>query len=227
MKSIPLLPESIRAIAISLRGHGDSDRPEVGYTPDDFAADVAAFMDRKGIERAIIAGHSMGSIVAQRLTLSYPTRTQGLILIGSFTESKTNANLIEFWESTVSKLEDPIDPEIARSFQLSTVANPLPETFLDLVIRESLKVPARVWKDAFRGLMSTDLSRELHTIRIPVTLLWGDRDTFVTRSDQDRLLAAIPTSVLSVYKGVGHAPHWESPARCAHEIASFVSHTAV
>ena len=42
---LPHLPASIRAFALSQRGHGDSDRPMSGYHPRDFAADVVAFMD--------------------------------------------------------------------------------------------------------------------------------------------------------------------------------------
>ena len=42
---LPHLPASIRALAVTQRGHGDSGKPESGYTADDFAADAAAFMD--------------------------------------------------------------------------------------------------------------------------------------------------------------------------------------
>jgi pimeloyl-ACP methyl ester carboxylesterase len=52
-------------------------------------------------------------------------------------------------------------------------------------------------------------------------LLWGDQDVFVSRSEQDQLLAAISGSTLKVYPGTGHAPHWEDPARFAGDIADF------
>jgi non-heme chloroperoxidase len=215
------LPGSIYGIALSLRGHGDSDRPEHGYSPVELAADVAEFMDRMGFEQAIIVGHSMGATVAQRFALSYPNRTLGLILIGSFYRIKDHPGAVEFWESTVSRLEDPIDPEIVRGFQLSTVASPLPEAFLDLVVRESLKVPAALWKTVFRQLLATDFTPELAAIRVPALLLWGDQDVFVSQSEQDQLLRVIPSSTLSVYRGVGHSPHWEDPIRCAREISDF------
>lgn len=63
---LPHLPGSIRAIVPSLRAHGDADRPEGSYRPADFAADVAALLDRLGIDEAVLAGHSMGSAVALR-----------------------------------------------------------------------------------------------------------------------------------------------------------------
>lgn len=52
------LPASVRAFAISQRGHGDADRPERGYRPEAFAGDVVAFMDAVGLEAAVLAGHS-------------------------------------------------------------------------------------------------------------------------------------------------------------------------
>ncbi len=61
---LPLLPESLRAVAIDQRGFGDSDRPESGYTIPEMGADVIAFLDALDIKRATLVGHSFGSFVA-------------------------------------------------------------------------------------------------------------------------------------------------------------------
>jgi len=103
------IPRSINAVAISQRGHGDSDRPEEDYSPSAFASDVAALMDRLKLQQALIVGHSMGGTVAQRFALDYPERTRGLVLVGSFYSIKNHDGVKEFWDSTVSKLEDPVD----------------------------------------------------------------------------------------------------------------------
>src|SRR5574341_1389047 len=63
---LPHLPKSIHALALSQRGHGDADRPVAGYQPQNFAADVAAFIEALKLGPAVIAGHSMGSTIAQR-----------------------------------------------------------------------------------------------------------------------------------------------------------------
>ena len=80
---LPLLPSDVRGFALSLRGHGDSDRPATGYAMRDLAADVVAFMDAKRIVRATIVGHSMGSLVAQQVALAAPRRISGIMLIGA------------------------------------------------------------------------------------------------------------------------------------------------
>lgn len=61
---LPHLPASIHAFALTQRGHGDANRPVGGYRPQEFAADVAAFMDALDIKQAVVAGSSMGSSIA-------------------------------------------------------------------------------------------------------------------------------------------------------------------
>jgi pimeloyl-ACP methyl ester carboxylesterase len=145
------LPRSFRAIALSQRGHGDSDRPEAGYRAKNFSEDLAAFMDALGLERAVIVGHSMGTQGAQRFAIDHPERLLALMLIGAFATMRGNAPAEEFWASEVARLRDPIDPALARAFQESTLAQPIPSGFLDTAVAESLKVPARVWRAAFEG----------------------------------------------------------------------------
>src|SRR3712207_6289457 len=82
---LPLLSPTYHAFALTQRGHGDSEKPACCYTVDDFAADVAAFMDAVGIDEATIVGASTGALFAQRVALSYPRRVIRLVLIGSQT----------------------------------------------------------------------------------------------------------------------------------------------
>lgn len=60
------LPPETYAVSVSLRGHGDSDKPGSGYSVN-FAADVILFIDALGIERAVLAGHSGSCLVARRV----------------------------------------------------------------------------------------------------------------------------------------------------------------
>ena len=219
---LPYLPVSIHAFALSQRGHGDSERPVSGYRPHDFAADVAAFMDARNIARAVIVGHSMGSYVAQCFAMNYPDRTLGVVLAGSFTTLQGDAGIQEFWNAAISKLADPIDPSFALEFQKSTLALPVPQSFLDTVVQESLKVSAHVWQAALKGLMESDLSEGLGKIKAPTLIVWGDKDTYFPRHHQDALVAGIKASQLVVYQGVGHGVHWEVPARFATDLEKFV-----
>lgn len=218
---LPYLPESLRVFALSQRGHGDSDRPAAGYLFPQFAADVAAFMDAVGIDSAVIVGSSMGSSVAQRFAIDYPRRTRGLVQLAAF-YSYQDPNLRAYVETEIMGLTDPIDPDFARAFQESTLTRPIPPEFLDLVVQESLKLPARVWRAAFEGFLVADHFAEVDRIGAPTLIIWGDQDAYCSRRDQEHLLAAIAGSRLQVYAGAGHATHWEDPERVAADIVAFV-----
>lgn len=219
------LPPSLRVIAVSQRGHGDSDKPAVGYRVEDFAADVVPFLDALGIERAAVAGHSGSCLVARRVAIDYPDRVAGLVLEASPTTLRGHAGLESFVETVVSSLTDPIDPTFARSFVTDTSAEGLTPEVLDLLGGEILKVPARVWIEIFAGLLAYDDLAELARISAPTLLVWGDADDLVGRDMQDILTARIRDADLVVYPGVGHTPRWEDPSRFANDVAAFVDRT--
>ena len=216
---LPHLARSVRALALTQRGHGDSERPLAGYGPQDFAGDVLAFMDALGLERAIIVGHSGGSYAAQRFALDHPNRTLGLVLIGTF-RAFDNPDVLEFAEA-VSQLTDPIDPDFVREFQESTLTRPVPADFFERIVAESRKLPARVWRSYLGSYVEAEVPTESGVITAPTLIMWGDGDLYCRREDQDTLVEAIPAARLSVYEGTGHCPHWEEPARTAAEIVAF------
>ena len=219
---LPYLPSSLRVFAVTQRGHGESGKPEGSYASDVFARDIVGFMDAFGLARAVIVGHSMGSVVAMRVAVEYPQRVQALILEGAFMPRPANSEVSTFLDEVVT-LKDPIDPGFVRDFQKSTLAQPVPPEFFEMIVGEALKVPAHVWRAALQPYRHTDFSAELTKIRVPTLVVWGDRDGFTGRSEQDDLIGAINGSRLEVYLGAGHSPHWEEPQRFAGQIASFVA----
>jgi non-heme chloroperoxidase len=216
-------PSSIRAIAVSPRGHGDSDKPATGYRVEDLASDVVALLDGLGIERAVIAGHSGSCLVARRVAIDHPERVAGLVLEASPTTLKGDTGLEGFVASILSDLRDPIDPDFARSFLADTSSDRLPPDLLDRLVGELVKVPARVWSEMFAGLLAYDDLAEVGGITAPTLLVWGDADGVVGRDMQETLAECIPTAELVIYEGVGHTPRWEDPARFAGDIADFVA----
>lgn len=218
---LPHLPDSIRAFALTLRGHGDSSRPEAGYRFQDYAADVATFMDALGVEAAVVVGHSLGSAVAQRFAVDYPDRVRGLVLIAAFASLPKSPVPRELSE-VVATMQDPVDPGFVREFQESTLAQPVPQAFFETIVQESLKLPTDVWRAAVAGVLQGDFSEALGAIRAPTLLVWGDADGMVPGTDQDALTAAIAGSRLVVYAGAGHGLHWEEPERFASDLVRFI-----
>jgi non-heme chloroperoxidase len=215
------LPAGIRAIAITQRGHGDSDKPAGPYTTDAFVADAVAVMDRLGVKKGVVLGHSMGSVVAQRLAVTHPERLSGLILEGAFPTLANNPDVKGFYDGMIAPLTGPLDPATAREFQVSTMARPVPPAFLELVVAESQKLPAHAWKAILQDMMAADRSDDLRGLRVPTLILWGDQDAFTKAEHQKVLTEKIAGSRLHVFEGTGHDPHWEEPAAAARLIADF------
>ena len=214
------LPASVRAFAVTPRGHGDADRPG-SYAVADFAADVAAFLDAVGVARALVGGHSSGSYVAQRFALDHPQRCLGLVLIGAVRTFRDPA-----LHALLERLPDPLDADWVREFAAGTFVQPVPQAFVEAMIAESLKTPADVWRATLRGLIEADVPTEAGRIDAPAILLWGDRHTLVPRTEQEALLRALPRARLVEFAGAGHTVFYEQPERTAAEIAAF-AHSAV
>jgi pimeloyl-ACP methyl ester carboxylesterase len=155
------LPSSMRSIAVSQRGHGDTDKPPAGYRVEDFANDVPLLLDALDIDRAVIAGHS-GSCDLSREVV---------------------------------------------------------DEFAD----ELLKVPAHVCREMFQSLLGYDDMDDIPRIAAPTLLVWGDADPLVGRDMQEALAARVPTAEPVVYRGLGHTPRWEDPARFARALAAFTA----
>ncbi len=220
--NLPFLPSTIHAFSLSQRGHGNSDKPKQGYTTKDFADDVAAFMDKMRLKKAIIVGHSMGSSNARQFALSYPDRTMGLVLIGSLASFKNNSSIAEL-EGLVNKLEEPVDSDFIHAFQRSTIIRPIPDEYYVTIVRESQKLPVYVWQEVTHGWKDANLAERLSHLRIPILLLWGEKDNFAPQADQFLLNNSFRNSTLEIYRGTGHALHWEEPQRFANDLIGFAN----
>ena len=221
---LPLLDQDrVHAFAIDQRGHGDSERPSDDYRVDTMARDVGRFLDAVDIEHATVVGHSMGSLIARRFAELFPERVERLVLIGSSYTFATDA--AEEFRAAVETLEDPVPEEFAREFQASTGHVPLPDEFFERVVADSLKVPARVWRDALDGVLDFDDGADLGSIAAPTLILSGRLDAYFGPDQQQRLAAAIPHSRLLEYPDTAHNPHWERPESVAYDLAAFLRDT--
>ena len=218
---LPLLDRKYRVYILDQRGHGESDRPVGGYALQQFADDVLAFMDKMNIKQATLVGHSMGSFVAQHVAVAAPDRVKRLVLSGSATAIRNG--VVSDLQREVNALKDPIPEKFVRDFQVSMAFQPLADEFVKAVVKESLNIPARVWREVMAEMLSPESQVELKKIKVPTLILWGDKETVFPRSEQDLLLAALPNARLKVYEDTGHAMHWERPERFAKDLQEFMN----
>ncbi len=218
---LPLLDNKYRVYVLDQRGHGDSDRPLGNYALKQFAEDVLAFMDAVNVRQATVVGHSMGSFVAQHVAAIAPERVNKLVLVGSAT--KIRNNVVSDLHREISTLTDPVPEKFVHDFQTSVAFRPLPQDFLKGVIKESRKLPARVWQEVITQMLSPESDVQLTKIKAPTLIIWGDKEKIFPRSEQDALVAVLKNSVLKVYPDTGHAPNWERPERFAKDLQEFLN----
>jgi len=124
-------------------------------------------------------------------------------------------------QAAVLDLRDPVPTAFAREFQASTAYAALPEAFFERIVAESLKLPARLWREVFEGLLAYDDAGQLARLTTPTLLMWGERDALFPGEDQDRLVTAIRGARLRTYRDTDHCPNWECPEQVAAELQSF------
>lgn len=204
-------------------GHGYSDRggPQNAY-PDGQAAAIAALMDRRGIERAIIVGHSFGGAIAASFGVLYPEKTAGLLFLAPATHPWPGG--VDWYYRLAST--PLIGPLFCHTVALHAgmarleaatrnvfAPNPRPETYVEDT------GPALVLRPAAFSANATDVAN-LHSyvsrfspryreIAAPTVIVTGDSDDIVLEEIHSRGLARdIAGSELVWIRGLGHKPDY-------------------
>ena len=82
------------------------------------------------------------------------------------------------------------------------VGRAVPEAVMATLCNENLKVPARVWRDAFEGLLDAEPPLDTGPITAPTLIVWRARDSLLPRVDQEVTASQIPGARLVIYEGV-------------------------
>ena len=222
----PLLTPKFRLIIVDLRGQGASGKPECCYTRFDFAYDIKLLLDGLHIRTAHIAGHSLGSLVAQTFAELWPESTQRLVLISStgtaFGSDKPSES--PGWLVPVMALRDPIDPDsgfMRDWWKISIEYNP---EFARRQRRDAAAIPAHVWHAiADQSLIGVDLRSMLPRVQAPTLLIWGGRDTLISEAGRDALRTGIARSEVRNFTSLGHDLFWEDPPAVADALIGFLA----
>jgi pimeloyl-ACP methyl ester carboxylesterase len=185
------------------------------------------------IARAAIAGHSLGSIVAQTFAEQWPDSTRRLVLISSTgtsfgppdpAGSPAAARAGDNWLAPLEQLTDPIDPDSAFMRDWWKVSIAYDPEFARRQMRDSAAIPARIWRAiADQSLIGVDLRTMLPRIQAPTLLIWGGRDTLVSTAGRDALRSGIPRVEERTFVSLGHDLFWEDPPAVAGAVIGFLA----
>jgi pyruvate dehydrogenase E2 component (dihydrolipoamide acetyltransferase) len=208
--------------ALDLPGHGGSVKA-VGDGDLSVLVDaVRAFLDSQGIERAHLAGHSMGGLVAAQLALADPDRVLSLALIApAGLGEEIDREYVEGFVSATGRRD--LKPVLQRLFADPGLVN---RTMVDDVLKykrldgvqEALRTLAdRLFPD---GRQARTLASDLEAADVPVLVIWGERDAIVPAAHAEAAPGRAETRVLP---DVGHSPHMEAAGDVNRLLEGFVA----
>ena len=218
--------EGYRRIAPDLRGMGQSDAPDLGYSIKTYAADLAALLDTLGVDEVVVCGLSMGGYIAFEFLRQWRSRVRGLVLM----DTRAQAD-----DADGRRARDAM-AAMARESGADAVADTLlakmlaPGTLRDQSqLAERVRaMMARTPVAGIAGALAAMRDRPgsetlLPTLAdIPTLVLVGEADV-LTPPDQAREMAqVIPGARLSIIPGAGHLAPLEQPEKVNQELREFL-----
>lgn len=133
----PRFTDRFRVLALTRRGHGDSDYPETGYDPDTLVADIRQFMDALHIKKVVLAGHSLAGVELTHFAATHPERVEKLIYLDALDDRRREAAV---------HAQNPLN-----KIQIKREQSAPPRTFEEYIAIVKRDVPefAAIWNDVW------------------------------------------------------------------------------
>ena len=204
-----------RGIAVDLRGYGDSQKPDSGFTIKQFSKDLIALADKLEIEKPIWVGVSMGGMILQQLALDYPERVRALVLV-----STTDGTMV--LDKDLPTIGNPRDFRdvskniIVESFPPQTSAT-LYQPLLD-------RIPTwngTVLREALTSMAQASVQGRINAITAPTLVLVGAKDDVATPAIARGIQAQIAGAQLVKFN-TGHFMMAEDPERFRKVLGEFL-----
>ena len=218
------LAERYRVITWDVRGFGRSDKPPGPYSAGLWARDLAGLLDALRIERAYIAGHSMGGVIAQRFALDFPEKLAALILAS--TSSQVNERAAAHWMGQADEIErDGFGAWVAKQ-QTGYTADFLrahPEQMENDRRRVEMN-DSKAYAAGARAVAAYNFTPELSQITAPTLVLQGLTDPQTPPGGSVIISRNIPGSRLVMLEGTGHGIYGEQPEKFVLLVTEFLAH---
>lgn len=231
LKMTPYLAKHFQVILFDNRGVGQSDKPTGPYTAQMLAADTVGLLDALGIEKAVIAGHSMGGFVAQALALDFPQKVEKLILCST---NFGGPNSVPVTPEAMAVLTDITSDPLTR-FKNGLVVSTAPgwaeknPGVIDEWVKWRIANP--VEPVPYQAQMAIGLALipeaaafegQLSRLDVPTLILFGEHDKVVPPANASLLAGRIAKSKVVIFPDAGHFFPIEIPETAAQAIIEFI-----
>jgi 3-oxoadipate enol-lactonase len=206
-----------------LPGFGQSRPQGAGITIDGYTRLMLELLDHRGLDRAVLAGFSMGGYICLAAARLAPQRLRGLILIDT-KETADTEDARQGRYATIEKVKkEGIGPVVDS--MLPKMLTPEAPAETKARVREIMSSSTPEGVIAALGAMAgrADSSAILPKIAVPVLIIVGEKDPITPPADAERMAHAIPGARLVRIAGAAHLSPMEKPDEVNLEIAKFVS----
>lgn len=220
------LLDGFRRIAPDLRGMGESDAPDLGYSMETYAGDLAAMLDALGVDQVVLCGLSMGGYIAFEFLRRWRRRVRGLVLMDTRAEADSaegrrarDAAAATVRERGVSAVVDGMLPGL-----LSPSTRSQAPELVERVRTMMSATPASGMVGALGALRDRPDSTELlPTLSgLPCLVLVGEDDEITPPARARAMAEAVPGARLVVIPGAGHLPPVERPSATTQALLEFL-----
>jgi len=207
--------QSYRVIRPDLPGAGRTPVRNSIRTLQQLASSITDVLAGIGVRRAVLVGHSMGTLLAQHMAISAPQRVQGMVLFGAITEPPDSARLaLQLRASTAIQEGMAVIADNVANGSLSAKSKSDNPTVLAMVRESLMRQPSAGYAAHCKALAQAQACDVLQ-IKVPVQLVTGVDDPVAPVTMAQSLNDALPFSELEQLPGVGHWPTIEAPADCS------------
>lgn len=215
-------------VMYTLRGHEvEGSNPPPPYEMADFVADVVQIMDERGYATAILAGFSLGGLIAQAVTLAHPDRVAALVTVGAVA-----GRTAEDIEKVLARYNDVREHgpyavalhSVDRWFTPEYLASH-PEARAQTLEKMKSLDPA-CYAAAYKILATSDFADQLAQIQVPVLAIAGLGDVGSPPRMSQRIADSVTNGRCVVIPNVKHQLLQETPAEVAKEVEDFVRNIA-
>lgn len=190
--------------ALDLPGHGESEGTGRD-TVEEYATEIAGFMDALQIPSAVVAGLSMGSGIALTLALKFPQKIKALALFGSGEKLRVAPAVLE----NLGKPE--IFTETVTQINRGCFSEHTPNDLLALSQKTMLATDPSTLLQDFLACNHFDITAQLSQIKIPVLILCGAEDKMTPPKRSQYLKDNLPHAQLHILEKTGHMLTLEQP----------------
>jgi pimeloyl-ACP methyl ester carboxylesterase len=229
--SIEFLGKEFRTYALDFFGFGDSDARATDFSVANFVSMVNQFMERMGIVKAPLIGHSMGGTVALSVAMRYPEKVVKVGVVGSPMQGSSLSLLLKMaayrgW-ADVAEASPMVYNLFQRGFTpfLRTYAHFLArdgKALGEMLSADAAKLAFGPFWESINTLRNTDLTPHLPQVTMPVLAVYGKRDNIVDPRQYRIIQSRIPHSRLEWFEQSGHFPMLDEPERFHSTLRDFL-----